>query len=251
MKSLTLWDGDHRWVVFGRDPDRPEQIIDTNQYMVISDGRAIVIDPGGVEVFSSMLGAILHHIEIDQITDLFASHQDPDIISSMGLWDQAIPHARVHGPWLWEGFLRHFGMDHVEYVPIPDGGSTLHLGTTELRFVPAHYLHSSGNYHVYDAKAKILWTGDVGAALEGPETPLFVEDFDAHCAHMEYFHRRWMPSNEAKNDWIGRVRELEIDTLAPQHGRIFQGDDVHRFLDWFEELEVGKVGMPGAVAAEA
>jgi len=27
--------------------------------------------------------------------------------------------------------------------------------------------------------------------------------------------------------------------MCPQHGRIFQGDDVQRFLDWFEALEVG------------
>jgi len=27
--------------------------------------------------------------------------------------------------------------------------------------------------------------------------------------------------------------------MAPQHGSIFNGDDVKRFLDWFEDLEVG------------
>ncbi|WP_369600280.1 hypothetical protein AAIA72_10540 [Hahella sp. SMD15-11] len=66
-----------------------------------------------------------------------------------------------------------------------------------------------------------------------------MEDFNAHIRHMEYFHKRWMPSNFAKNDWIKRVRQLDIEYLAPQHGRIFRGDDVKRFLDWFERLEVG------------
>jgi flavorubredoxin len=56
---------------------------------------------------------------------------------------------------------------------------------------------------------------------------------------MEHFHRRWMPSNRAKNDWIRRVRQLDIDMLCPQHGAVFKGDDVGRFLDWFEGLEVG------------
>ncbi|WP_368664597.1 hypothetical protein [Oleiphilus sp. HI0086] len=23
----------------------------------------------------------------------------------MGLWDQVIPDAKLHGPWLWEGFI--------------------------------------------------------------------------------------------------------------------------------------------------
>jgi len=108
-----------------------------------------------------------------------------------------------------------------------------------VQFIPAHYLHASGNFHVYDAEARILMSGDVGAALEPDGAPLYVDDFDEHIGKMQLFHQRWMPSNRAKNDWIRRVRELDIDIMAPQHGRIFRGDDVARFLDWFEALEVG------------
>jgi flavorubredoxin len=48
-----------------------------------------------------------------------------------------------------------------------------------------------------------------------------------------------MPSNQAKRVWIDRVRSLDIQVMAPQHGRVFKGDDVKRFLDWFENLQVG------------
>ncbi|MDH5633535.1 MAG: FprA family A-type flavoprotein [Gammaproteobacteria bacterium] len=239
MKSTLFYDHGHKWYAFGRDPERQEQIIDTNQYMVVAGNNALLMDPGGIEVFAPMLGAILHHARVDQITDVFASHQDPDIISSLGLWDQALPHAKLHAPWLWEGFLRHFGMEHIEYAAIPDEGSSISFGSVELQFIPAHYLHASGNYHVYDPKAKVLMSGDVGAALEASNAPLFVEDFDEHVGKMKMFHQRWMPSNRAKNDWVSRVRQLDIDFMAPQHGRIFKGDDVKHFLDWFEALEVG------------
>lgn len=239
MKSTKIYDNGHQWFMFGRDPEKPESIIDTNQYMIVTDERALLMDPGGIEVFAPMLGAILHHANVEHITDLFASHQDPDIISSLGLWDQALPHAKLHAPWIWESFLRHFGMENIQYVGIPDEGSELNLGTVNLKFIPAHYLHASGNYHVYDPKARILMSGDVGAALESDQSPIFVEDFEEHIPKMKMFHQRWMPSNRAKNDWIKRVRELEIDYLAPQHGRIFKGENVTKFLDWFEALEVG------------
>jgi len=85
-------------------------------------------------------------------------------------------------------------------------------------------------------------SGDIGAALESVEAPLFVEDFDEHISKMKMFHQRWMPSNSAKNDWVKRVRKLDIDMMCPQHGRIFKGDNVQRFLDWFEALEVGLIG---------
>ncbi|ORU93228.1 MAG: flavoprotein [Cycloclasticus sp. symbiont of Bathymodiolus heckerae] len=240
MKAQKLYESkDHAWIVFGRDVDKPDAIIDTNQYMVVSKDNALLMDPGGIELFSAMLSAVIKEVPANKITHLFASHQDPDIISSLGLWDLALTESTLHSPWLWEGFIRHFGMQNIKYDGIPDEGSRLKLDDVSLEFIPAHYLHSSGNFNVYDPKAKILMSGDIGAALEEADAPMFVEDFDGHVQKMKMFHQRWMPSNKAKNDWVRRVRALDIEMMCPQHGRIFKGDDVKRFLDWFEALEVG------------
>jgi flavorubredoxin len=242
MKTHKLFeDKSHTWLMFGRDDEKPNEIIDTNQYIVITKNNALLMDPGGIELFSAMLSAVIKQLPADKITHLFASHQDPDIISSLGLWDQALPSAILHSPWIWEGFIRHFGMENITYAPIADKGGSLKLDGVSLDYIPAHYLHSSGNFNVYDAEAKILMSGDIGAALETVEAPLFVEDFDEHIGKMKMFHQRWMPSNRAKNDWVSRVRKLDIDMMCPQHGRIFKGDNVARFLDWFEALEVGLV----------
>jgi flavorubredoxin len=35
------------------------------------------------------------------------------------------------------------------------------------------------------------------------------------------------------------VAQLDIDMLCPQHGAIYQGEDVKRFIDWFGNLQVG------------
>lgn len=239
MEAKTIYQEQHQWILFGRDPDKPDKIIDTNQFMVVSGQQAILLDPGGIELFAPMLASVLKFVPLKQVKHLFASHQDPDIISSLGLWDEVLSDATLHCPWLWEGFVRHFGMSNIKYSAIPDEGAKLRLGDIELQFVPAHYLHSSGNFHVYDPKAKILFSGDVGAALENPGAPLFVGDFEEHIPKMEGFHRRWMPSNTAKQHWIDRVRKMDIELMAPQHGRVFKGQDVQRFLDWFEALEVG------------
>ncbi len=82
-------------------------------------------------------------------------------------------------------------------------------------------------------------SGDIGAALDKADAPFFVEDFDAHVPKMEFFHRRWMPSNKAKDDWIATVRKLDIEIMAPQHGGLFKGEMVQKFLNWFERLDVG------------
>jgi flavorubredoxin len=75
--------------------------------------------------------------------------------------------------------------------------------------------------------------------LPDANSSLFVEDFDHHIRFAEGFHRRWMGSNTAKKHWINRVRELDIELLCPQHGAIYRGEDVKRFIDWFDALKVG------------
>jgi len=67
---------------------------------------------------------------------------------------------------------------------------------------------------------------------------LYVKDFDHHIRYAEGFHRRWMGSPEAKRRWCERVSTMKIDLLCPQHGAIYTGADVGRFINWFAELEV-------------
>jgi flavorubredoxin len=239
MKMTKIYEGAYQWIMYGRDPNKPEKVIDTNQYIVRTASRCLLIDPGGIELFAPMLAAVLHHAPVEEITDLFASHQDPDVISSLGLWDQALPYAKLHAAEVWEGYLRHFGCESIEYAAIADNGGVINLDGLELQVIPAHYLHSSANFNIYDPQAKILFSGDIGAALEAPGAPVYVDNFEQHIEKMRYFHQRMMPSNQAKRVWIERVRRLDIEILAPQHGRLIKGDDVRRFLDWLETLQVG------------
>jgi flavorubredoxin len=173
---------------------------------------------------------------------VFASHQDPDICSSLALWLEFNPNMRCYISWLWGSFIPHFGGTAETFIPIPDEGMDISLEGLMLKAVPAHYLHSSGNFNLYDKVAKVLFSGDVGAALLPPEADgLFVENFDNHIRHAEGFHKRWMGSNDAKRRWCERVSQMEIDMLCPQHGAIYRGPDVQRFINWFDELQVGIV----------
>jgi flavorubredoxin len=242
MKQATVIfeQGKHKWVVIARDPQKPNYLIDTNEYLVINGNEALLTDPGGSEIFPAVFSAISAEFNPNNIKWLFASHQDPDIISSLGLWLDFNPKLKCYLSWLWAGFIPHFGGNDTTFVSIPDQGMEVMLGSLTLNAVSAHYLHSSGNFQLYDGKAKILFSGDVGAALLPPaEDTLFVKDFDKHIRHAEGFHRRWMGSNEAKLDWCERVSKMDIDMMSPQHGAIYRGRDVKRFIDWFSELKVG------------
>lgn len=234
--------GSHKWIAIVRDPQRPDHLIDTNEYLVVDGDDALLLDPGGSEIFPAVFSALSAEFDPRRIGRIFASHQDPDVISSLSLWLEFNPQLKCHVSWMWAGFLPHFGGGKETFVALPDGGAEILVGDQRLQAIPAHYLHSPGNFHLYDPRAKVLFSGDVGAALPPPgEDGLFVEDFDRHIRHAEGFHRRWMGSEKAKREWCNRVRQLDIEMLCPQHGAIYRGEQVGRFIDWFSRLEVGIV----------
>jgi flavorubredoxin len=192
-----------------------------------------------MEIFPAVFAALANDCDPRQINALFASHQDPDIISSLALWLELNPNMKCHLSWLWSGFIPHFGGTKNTFISIADEGGEIDLNGLKLQVVPAHYLHSSGNFHLYDPKAKLYFSGDVGAALLPAEAGIFVTRFDEHIQHAVGFHKRWMGSNEAKRDWCERVSKLDIEMMCPQHGAVYQGKDVERFINWFDELVVG------------
>lgn len=240
-QTKTIYqNGEHRWVAIMRDPQRPSYMLDTNEYLVANGDQAMLCDPGGVEVFSAVFSAICGVYDPAHIKTIFASHQDPDVISSLFLWQEFNPEIKCHISWLWTTFITHYGGTDANLVTIPDEGSEITLGNLALQAFPAHFLHSSGNFHLHDPKAKLLFSGDVGSTLLPPEKDaLFVEDFDAHIRHAETFHRRWMGSEKHKRDWCERAAKLDLDFLCPQHGAIYTGPDVQRFINWFADLDIG------------
>ena len=64
MKSVSIYNEKHQWIYFGRDPEKPEKIIDSNQFMIINNGQAILLDPGGVELFAPMLSSVVKYIPL-------------------------------------------------------------------------------------------------------------------------------------------------------------------------------------------
>ena len=249
MKAAPVFEvGSHRWwVLYDQEELR---VIDSNVYVVESNGQSAILDPGGFEIFPQVLAALAEVVPPTSVVKAFVSHQDPDIASSLPLWNACNDKMQWHIPSLWEGFIRHYGALEAELIGTPDEGGNMVVGGHKLELIPAHYLHASANFHVYDPEAKVYFSGDVGTALLPAGHSIWVggnrgaesaREFDEHIQHAEFFHQRWMPSNAAKKDWIDRVRQLDIDYLCPQHGAIYAGKNVGRFLDWFDGLTVGTV----------
>ena len=240
MADKVLFDnGTHRNILL-EDSGSAGNAVQANQHLIMHNGEAMLLDPGGHKVYSQVLTKTFSAVGRGRLRYLFLSHQDPDIVAAVNGWLMTTD-ATAYISALWQRFVPHFGLDHLlehRLLPIPDEGMTFEMGGEKLYAVPGHFLHSPGNFQIYDPVAKILYSGDLGAAL-GMEY-IEVTDFDAHLQYMEGFHRRYMTSKRAMTAWANMVRKLDIDIIAPQHGAVFSGKPmVKRFIDWCANLDCG------------
>lgn len=246
MSSTTLFQNDDHSNILLPDQDAGEGV-QSNQHLIVHGGEAMLLDPGGSKLYPKVVKAVAKNKGKAKLTKIFLSHQDPDIVAAVNGWLMTTT-AEAWISALWRRFVPHFGSDRLVYEriqPIPDEGMVMDLGGAPLVVVPAHFLHSVGNFHLYDPTSRILYTGDVGVSL-GTDEREVTADFDAHIPNMELFHVRYMSSNAAVKAWVDMVRKLDVQTIAPQHGAMLVGPEmVGRFLDWLEGLDVGIDAMPG------
>lgn len=222
--------------------------VQANQFVIINGDNVAVIDPGGDLTYTPLTLAITKHTRIDHIRYVIGSHQDPDIIASMPRWLMHTD-AKVVISALWERFLPHYNSAFTtgrlkegmleRLIAIPDKGLILPLGQTEIHCLPAHFLHSVGNFQFYDPISKILFSGDMGASIvSDPGDP--VTNFEEHAELMKGFHRRYMASRRINQLWADAVRQLDVTMIVPQHGKRFEGAAmIESFLDWISRLDCG------------
>ena len=234
-------DGKHKCVMFSFDDESHEDsFLSVNQYLVVQNGVGVLIDPGSESIFEELYDAVANHVDIDAIKFIFFSHQDPDVSGSIAQWAVST-NAKFIMSALWVRFMSHYGfMEMSRVMSLPDHGAKLKFGEEALVFIPAHFLHSPGNFSLYDTKSKIVFSGDIGAAVvNSPEGYKKVGNFDEHKEHLLGFHRRYMGSNKLCRAWVSKIELLDINAIAPQHGLIFEGKDILLFLEWLKELECG------------
>lgn len=240
MPTTVLYDdGNHRNLLL-EDFGLGGLAVQANQHVIIHGQAGMILDPGGHKVYSKVLAQTLSVLGKGRLRYIFLSHQDPDIVAATNGWLMTTD-ADAYISKLWTRFVPHFGVDHLvadRLKPIPDEGMVFDLDGARLIVLPAHFLHSEGNFQIYDPTAKILYTGDLGASIGADYVQ--VSDFEAHVQYMAGFHQRYMVSNKVMKAWADMVRDLDIEIIAPQHGAFFQGKEmVRQLIDWIAGLNCG------------
>ena len=236
-------DKNHACYMFTDLVEEDGQAVQANQFLIVDDDTGAVIDPGGNLAYNELYMGMLKHFPPQKLSYLLASHADPDIIASLDRWLSSTKALLVISR-MWERFVPHFtktGKTENRVIGVPDGGGRLPLGRHELWLLPAHFMHSEGNFQFYDPVSRILFTGDLGVSMmSGAQAAKPVTDFKAHIPLMEGFHKRYMVSNKIMRLWAQMARQLDISMIVPQHGAPIMGAQaISDFIHWMVGLTCG------------
>lgn len=223
--------------------------VQANQFLIIDENHTALIDPGGDLTYTPLSIELSKHVSVRELDFIFASHQDPDIISSLPRW-MMHSDCKVVTPKLWSRFLPHLASSFVtdtleqtmaeRIIAVPDRGQRIAFGRSHIDCLPAHFLHSVGNINFYDPVSNILFSGDIGASMVDSGAAEPVEDFVSHIQLMQAFHQRYMVSNKACRLWAKMVAQMDVQMIVPQHGKPLAGRVmVAQFLKWIANLRCG------------
>lgn len=124
MPNLELFNnGTHRNVLL-EDFESGGLAVQSNQHVIVHGDSAMILDPGGHKIYSKVLAETFSVLGRAKLTDIFLSHQDPDIVAAVNGWLMTTD-ATAHVSALWIRFVPHFGLDRLvadRLKPIPDEG---------------------------------------------------------------------------------------------------------------------------------
>ncbi|WP_147820023.1 FprA family A-type flavoprotein [Salidesulfovibrio onnuriiensis] len=209
-----------------------------NNYLIV-DEKVTLVDTVD-KSFWSRLKCNLAQVLGDRKIDYFViNHLEPD---HAGCLAEAVayykPEKIYTSPMGEKAMQAHFHYKDwpVEVVPT---GTEVSIGRHTLNFVETRMLHWPDSMATYVPEAKLMFTNDAfGQNIASSER--FADEYDRHVLEQSmrhYYANIVLPYSPVVLKTLAAIEDMgiEIDTVCPDHGLIFRGDDVAWVIEKYKE----------------
>ena len=212
-----------------------------NSYFIDAGKKAVIetVKESFWDVYHEKLKQLVDPAEIDYIV---LNHTEPDHSGSVAKLLEVAPKAKVVGSGNAIRYLGELMGIDFPHIVVKDG-YTLDLGTRTLQFISAPNLHWPDTMYTYLIEDKILFSCDSFGAHYCDDR-IFddqVGDFDE--AFKYYFDVILGPFSKYMVKAIDKVRNLELNMIAPGHGPVLRSN-WKKYLDLSEEYANKLLGLP-------
>jgi flavorubredoxin len=216
-----------------------------NAYLIRgSDKIALLdtVDPTKTEVLISNLVKA----GVDRIDYIVAHHAEQDHSGAIPDMLLLYPTAKVVVTPKCKGMLIDLlNIDEDKFITVDDG-QTLSLGSKTLKFVHIPWVHWPETMGTYLQEDKIFFPCDFfGSHLA--TSSLFVDDQPlVYESAKRYYAEIMMPFRTAIQKNLEKIKELDIEMIAPSHGPIYDrpGFIIDAYKDWVGDQVKNEVVLP-------
>ena len=215
-----------------------------NAYLILDESIAVMdtVDIRKADEYFANLAAALEGRTPDY---LIVSHVEPDHASSVKLFTEKYPSAKIVGNAKTSQFLaNYFDLSGTEFIIVKDG-DTLSLGQHQLTFVLAPMVHWPEVMMTYESTEKVLFSADGFGKFGALDVE---EDWD--CEARRYYFNIVGKFGVQVQSVLKKAAGLEISTICPLHGPILT-DTIPHVLDLYNTWSSYGVESEGVFIAYA
>lgn len=220
-----------------------DDIFQCHPYLIRDGKESVLIDPGSLITFEETIRKIKYLVDLENIKYIICHHQDPDLAASLPEIEKVFPERERYIVTHWRTYflLKHYNLLTPFYL-VDQHEFKLELESgRKLQFLFTPYMHYPGNIVTYDPETKVLFSSDIFGGWVEKNWSLFAEK-EEYIKSIRAFHEIYMPCKEVVIYSIERLKKLDIEIIAPQHGSIIVGKDfVKKVMSAVEDFEYGKM----------
>ena len=216
-----------------------------NSYLVRGSEKTALVDT----VDPSMQLALLENLGqlgVDRIDYVIANHAEPDHSGTLPQILAKYPEATVLASPKCRGMLSDLLLIPEEKIRAVEDGGTVSLGDRTLEFLYTPWVHWPETIVTYLREERILFSCDFfGAHVATADLYVSDEGMITEAAKI-YYAEIMMPFRINIRRHLERLRDYEIDIIAPSHGPLHDHPEVimAAYRDWVSEALTNSVVVP-------
>ena len=216
-----------------------------NSYLIKGQEKTALIDTVDPTKEDDLLDN-LDDLEIEHLDYIVVNHAEQDHSGAIPLMLELYSEAKIVTNEKCKKMLKdHLLVEEDRIITINDN-DTLSLGGKTLKFIFAPWVHWPETMLTYLEEDKILFSCDLfGAHLA--ESNLWVDnESKVYFSAKRYYAEIMMPFRNNIKKYLERLKELEINTIAPSHGQIYSHPEfiLSAYREWISDEVENEVIIP-------
>lgn len=206
-----------------------------NSYLLDTE-KPTIIDTVDIMYGGEFVKNLQQIIDLDRIYYVVINHVEPDHAGALPALLNKAKNATIVTTEKGREFLNGmFKLHKRNYLIIKDG-DTLDIGGKTLKFFETPYLHTEETMITYCVEDKILYPCDIFSThIANYELFNDLSKEDITEDFVTYYKLIMSPHRAYVRDMIAKIRELDIQMIAPSHGFILR-NDVEKYINLYDDL---------------